>query len=342
MNGVSAVLITKNEAKVIGRCIKSLQGLGQVVVHDTGSTDDTVRIAKAMGADVSETKIEPFHFAIARNEAMQRAKNRWILSIDADEVLREGSLGPLLGAVKNSSLSAYEISYEDRAEAGGTTRMRGRMLLFQKARCIWKYRVHERLIPVRPLLKFGILHRCVIEHHPDQDKSARRAQNLDLLKLCIKENPEYFDASRQLGLEYVLLEKWAEAIPHLEAHVRQPVDPADGPFERVASRMQLAKCLARIGDFGSAVNEFETAAGEAPLRREPLYWAAMEFIRAGHPWDAIVWLEKCIKILPNHMPEFSLYAKELQEGLAETTLLDCKTMIDQAKAAYEAKMGRAS
>jgi len=341
MNGVSAVLITKNEAKVIARCIKSLQGLDQVVVHDTGSTDDTVRIAKALGADVSETRIEPFHFAKARNEAMMRARNRWILSMDADEVLREGSLGPLLGTARNFSLAAYQVGYENRAEEGGTARMIPRLLLFQKGRWAWRYRIHERLAPLLPPAKVGRLLECVIEHHPDPDKSARRAQNLELLKLCVEENPEYFDASRQLGLEYVLLERWEDAIPHLEVHVRQPVDPADAPFERVASRMQLAKCFARIGDFGRAVQEFETAASEAPFRREPLYWAAMEFIRAGHPWDAIVWLEKCIKISPDHMPEFSLYSKKLQEGLAETTMLDCQAMIDQAKADYEAQKGRA-
>ena len=106
MNGVSAVLITKNEEKFIGRCLKSLEGLDQVIVHDTGSTDKTVQIARQMGADVSEVKISPFHFAQARNQAMMRAKNRWVLSIDADEILRPGSLGPMLGAIKNFSISA--------------------------------------------------------------------------------------------------------------------------------------------------------------------------------------------------------------------------------------------
>jgi len=341
MNGVSAVLITKNEAKFIGRCIKSLEGLDQIIVHDTGSTDDTVKIARQMGADVSETEISPFHFAQARNEAMMRAKNRWILSIDADEVLREGSLGPLLGAIKNYTMSAYQIGYENRAVEGGSTMLNPRAVLFQKGRWIWKYRVHERLLSLFPPAKVGRLLECVIEHHPDHDKSTRRAQNLELLKMCVEESPEYIYAARQLGLEYILLEKWTEAIPYLEAHVRQPVDPADAPFERVASRMQLAKCVARTGDLGRALQEFSTASDEAPLRREPLYWAAIELIMAARPWEAIPWLERCLKVPPDHMPEFSLYSKGLQEGLAETTMLDCQTMIEEAKARYEAQKGRA-
>ena len=327
MNGVSAVLITKNEAKFIGRCLKSLQGLDEVIVHDTGSTDDTVKIARQMGASVSETQIAPFHFAQARNQAMMRAKNRWILSIDADEVFREGSLGPLMGAIRNFSISAYQVGYENRAVEGGSTMLNPRVVLFQKGRWIWKYRVHERLMSLFPPARVGRLLECVIEHHPDPDKSARRAQNLDLLKLCVQEDPEYYYASRQLGLEYVLREEWKEAIPHLEIHVRQPVDPADAPFERVASRMQLAKCLARSGDLQRAMNEFMTAADEAPLRREPLYWASIELIKASLLWDAVAILQRCIKIPPDHMPEFSLYSKELQEGLAETDLLWCQTQI---------------
>jgi tetratricopeptide (TPR) repeat protein len=180
----------------------------------------------------------------------------------------------------------------------------------------------------------------VIEHHPDPDKSARRAQNLELLKLCVEESPEYFYASRQLGLEYVLREEWNEAIPHLETYVRQPADAADAPFERAASRMQLAKCLARVGDWGRAVDEFSKAAEEAPKRREPLYWAAIEFIMAGHPLDAIPWLERCLKVPPDDMPEFSLYSKEVQRDLPATTLLDCQTMADEARAKYEAQRGR--
>lgn len=338
MSGVSAVLIVKNEAKVIARCLKSLQGFDQVVVHDTGSTDGTIKIALQMGADVSQTSISPFHFAQARNEAMMRARNRWILSIDADEVLREGSIGPLFAATKNFALiAAYQIGYENRAVEGGSVMLNPRTVLFQKGKWIWKYRVHERLGPLAPA-RVGRLLECVIEHHPDPDKSVRRAQNLELLKLCVEENPEYFYASRQLGLEYVLLEKWAEAIPCLQVHVRQPVDPAEPPLERVASRMHLAKCLARSGNLQRAMNEFVMAADEAPLCREPLYWAATELIKASMLWDAIVWLQRCLKVPSDHMPKFSLYAKDVQDDQkVSADLLWCQAQINE----YEAQKGRA-
>src|SRR3990172_6104037 len=98
---ISAILITKNASSTIRRCLESLQGLDHIVVHDTGSVDDTPEIARSMGADVSETRIEPFHYAKARNEAMFRSKNPWILSIDADETLKEGSIAAILDRIKN-------------------------------------------------------------------------------------------------------------------------------------------------------------------------------------------------------------------------------------------------
>lgn len=337
MNGISAVLIAKNEAKFIARCIKSLAGLDQVIVHDTGSTDGTQDIARSLGADVSETRIEPFHFAQARNQAMMRAKGRWILSIDADEVLREGSLPSLFEGAKNITISAYQISYENRAQEGGSIMLNPRTVFFQKGRWTWKYRVHERLSPLFPPIRLASLPGCVIEHHPDPDKTERRRQNLELLKLCVKEDPEYIYASRQLGLEYILREDWASAVPHLEAHVRHPVDPADAPLERVASRMHLGRCLARLGKFEMAMTTFEVAALEAPERREPLYWAATEFLRAGQPWVALPLLGRCLEIPPKPMPEFSLYAQQLLEGAVEETIRECQTIIDEAKARYEAQ-----
>jgi hypothetical protein len=86
---VSACLIVRDEAKQIGRCLESLRPLvDEVIVVDTGSTDETTRIARDLGATVTE---EPWRndFSFHRNQAIDRAGGRWILTIDADEELVE-------------------------------------------------------------------------------------------------------------------------------------------------------------------------------------------------------------------------------------------------------------
>lgn len=322
---ISAVLITKNSSGTIRRCLESLQGLDHVVVHDTGSTDDTMEIARSMGADVSETRIEPFHFAKARNEAMFRSKNPWILSIDSDEILREGSIGALLDGIKNMTFAGFKVGYENRAEEGGSVSVSSKARIFRKGSWTWKYRVHERLAPLYPPAKIGEIKGCIIEHHPLGDKSWRVTQNFELLKLCVEENPEYLFASKQLGLGYVLLEQWKDAIPYLAAYVRLPENPEGPPFERAATRMQLAKCMARNGQLASSMSEFMKAAEEAPERREPLYWAVIELIKAGMPWEAVPWLEKCLSVRPWDLPEFSLNSTQLQDSLViEEDLAFCK------------------
>jgi len=56
------------------------------VVVDTGSTDDTVRIARDLGASVYEDSWRD-DFSFHRNQAIERAHGRWLLTIDADEEL---------------------------------------------------------------------------------------------------------------------------------------------------------------------------------------------------------------------------------------------------------------
>lgn len=80
---VSALILAKNEAAMIEACIASVSWCAEVVVLDTGSSDDTVALAKQSGARVIETKESSF--AENRNTLLAAAENEWVLYIDADE-----------------------------------------------------------------------------------------------------------------------------------------------------------------------------------------------------------------------------------------------------------------
>jgi len=86
MSKISAVIITKNEAMNIARCLKSLQTVvEEILVIDAFSTDATVTIAQELGAKVIQTEWEGY--SQNKNYGNQLAKYDWILSVDADEVL---------------------------------------------------------------------------------------------------------------------------------------------------------------------------------------------------------------------------------------------------------------
>ena len=81
---VTGVVIALNEADRIGRCVASLKALcARVVVLDSGSTDDTVAVARAAGADVVHQ--DWLGFAGQKNAAIATASTDWVLLLDADE-----------------------------------------------------------------------------------------------------------------------------------------------------------------------------------------------------------------------------------------------------------------
>lgn len=92
---ISACYITKNEAENLARSIKSLQGQAdEIIVADTGSTDDTVAVAKKLGARVYNYSWQD-DFAAARNFAMSKVTGDWIILLDADEYFTEKTAGNL-------------------------------------------------------------------------------------------------------------------------------------------------------------------------------------------------------------------------------------------------------
>ncbi len=83
---LSGVVITRNEADRIGRCVASMRAVcAEVIVLDSGSTDDTVAIARALGAQVEHR--EWSGFAEQKNAAIAMATQPWVLLLDADEWL---------------------------------------------------------------------------------------------------------------------------------------------------------------------------------------------------------------------------------------------------------------
>ena len=86
---LSAVLIVLNEERSLAECLASLRGVAdEVIVLDSGSSDATVRIAEETGARVSQRDFDGY--GTQKQAALELARGRWVLSIDADERLTPG------------------------------------------------------------------------------------------------------------------------------------------------------------------------------------------------------------------------------------------------------------
>ncbi len=87
MPKISAIIITYNEEKNIRRCLSSADWANEIVVVDSGSTDDTKKIASEFTRRIFDIKWEGF--GKAKDFAKDKATHRWILSLDADEMVTE-------------------------------------------------------------------------------------------------------------------------------------------------------------------------------------------------------------------------------------------------------------
>lgn len=81
---LSAVIITRNAAATLARTLDALEAVGEVVVYDNGSTDETLDIARRY-ANVSLHQGEFLGFGSTKRHAVLLARYDWILSLDADE-----------------------------------------------------------------------------------------------------------------------------------------------------------------------------------------------------------------------------------------------------------------
>jgi glycosyltransferase involved in cell wall biosynthesis len=86
---LSVIIITKDEAANIRSCLESVGWADEIIVIDSGSSDDTVNICKASGAQVHTTADWP-GFGMQKNRALSYATGEWVLSLDADERVTPG------------------------------------------------------------------------------------------------------------------------------------------------------------------------------------------------------------------------------------------------------------
>ncbi|HHP7245637.1 MAG TPA: glycosyltransferase, partial [Elainellaceae cyanobacterium] len=106
-------MIVKNEAKTLPRCLASVRGVvDEMIVLDTGSSDETVAIAHAAGAQVHHF-VWTHNFSEARNASLTHATGDWILVLDADECLAEGIHDALRQTIENNqALVATLVRHE--------------------------------------------------------------------------------------------------------------------------------------------------------------------------------------------------------------------------------------
>jgi glycosyltransferase involved in cell wall biosynthesis len=106
---ISAVVLTLNNEKLIEKLIQNLKlVVGEIIIVDTGSNDDTVKIAEKLKCRVFHKKFNS-NFSELRNFGINQAKGEWILSIDSDELLSLDLIKKIPELIKDQNIEGYFI-----------------------------------------------------------------------------------------------------------------------------------------------------------------------------------------------------------------------------------------
>jgi len=107
MPTISAIIITLNESSRIEACLQSLEWVEEIIILDSGSTDNTIEICKRYTPHVYTTNWPGF--GKQKNRALHKATCDWVLSIDADEIVPASLHSEIQEAIIKSKIDGFEI-----------------------------------------------------------------------------------------------------------------------------------------------------------------------------------------------------------------------------------------
>jgi len=230
-NAVSLCMMVKDEEGNLPRCLDSVRDLaGELIVVDTGSTDRTPLIATRYGADVIPFDFTIIDFAAARNHAIAHASGRWILMLDADEILDGASAAAIEELVALDENAGYFLERHNHSSDSASTTTDYVVRLFpNRPNHRYRGRVHET-IDASILSGGGRLRKTGlrIDHNCSSDREARSRKNhwyIEILKEEIAADPSDDSRLDFLAAEYHQLEMFDEATEVAECIVRmRPLD----------------------------------------------------------------------------------------------------------------------
>lgn len=126
----SVLVLTRNSASTLARCLQNLVSFAEIVVHDANSEDNTVEIAKQFGAkvfkqyDTEEKSVRVKDFTEIRLKQRAAASNDWVLYLDSDEYLSDGAVAEIGEILKTASPKTI-VKIPRVPVIGGVPRTRG-------------------------------------------------------------------------------------------------------------------------------------------------------------------------------------------------------------------------
>ncbi|MMZ48847.1 SPBc2 prophage-derived glycosyltransferase SunS [compost metagenome] len=293
MKTIALCMIVKNEQEYLRRCLDSVKDkVNQIVIVDTGSTDETVNIAKEYTNEVYHMDWTN-NFAAARNESIKYATTEYILVLDADEYLEESAdlQKEIASGADYYFTKIHNIMSFDRALNHLAIR-----IFSNNKELYYQNRLHEHLNIMDEGIDFKsgqagliIMHTGYTDEMMEGREKAKR--NLPLMLKEVEENPTVYNLFN-MGRTYMWVGKYEKAIPFLQRAYPMSKNLTIAPDLVIT----LCRSLGEMKRYDEALQILQEATIVYPNEVDLLHLQGLYFMEIGYYRDAIVTMTKCLEI----------------------------------------------
>jgi len=339
----SVALIAKNEALTLPRMIASLKEFqergGEIWVLDTGSTDDTIKVAEGLGCKVEAVgdkfrieidedlanKVnskfmvdgeEPvvkagdslFNFGAARNCIVDFPKNDMVAMPDCDEIFTKLDLDKINAVIGDGfEQLEYEFVFSHDSAGNPVTKFK-HCKFYDRRKMKWTGIIHEVLNGEAKRVYLG---EDVIKLEHYQNVATNRGGYLKGLAIDCYDNPKKDRNSHYFAREMFYLGRHKSAIKEFKNHITMN----GWATEAAQSMMYIGDCYKAIGDFDEMLKWYSKSV-EKEVRREPLMRMAEYYSSKNMHHQVIAYCSAALSVtqLPfysNHQPYYEHIPHEL-------------------------------
>ncbi|ADG81822.1 glycosyltransferase [Thermincola potens] len=254
-NKISLCMIVRNEEKNLARCLLScIDLIDEIIIVDTGSKDQTKKIARQFGGQVFDYRWEE-DFAAARNFGLQQASGDWILVLDADEFL-EAATAPRIKdlTTRADAADVYLVPVKNLMipELGEWQTFMVLRLFKNSPDLRYQGKIHEQVhIPAGKKVEFAENGPVIIHlGYTGGQRVKKNQRNLKMLNKALELEPYNPYYHYYLSTEYII----GGDLPRALHHVRQALAgiAPDVVLFRVAAVRNAVLCLLQLREYDEA------------------------------------------------------------------------------------------
>ena len=302
---LSVCIIAKNSESTIENCLKSVYNIAdEIIFVDTGSTDNTINIAKNYTDKIYNFTWED-NFSQARNFSLEQAKGKYILILDSDEELSNPN--ELINTLNNLDdniggllirVNSYKINPNNQVEKMSTDLLR---VFLNHPEIRFKGRIHEQVFDSIVSLGLKIENSNISIYHSGYNLNAndlkiKQERNLRLLKLALEEDPTNLYLLNHLAKTLVALGSIDDAIKIFKIVVERSEDVGTYTIE---SMNYLTSLYIQSKKYEDAIKCAEKSLSKLPNQVLP-YFHLGDINYYQHKYDiAYQNYKKCLSLLQN-------------------------------------------